>query len=761
MLRKMSSNEVQFSKSNNTSIYNISTTSSNKNSLINSNKESRNIFQTKNSHKLGNEFLKCRKWKYIDEENWIEIEDKLELIGAKLKQENLNKIINEIKLANLNAIFDENHLPGQYPYTIGPLNSLNYLIENTYYFNQTEEEIMLNDRKMLEPYINKFRIIKGDGNCFIRGIIFYFLEYIILQKNVMLLKELLVIFNEKISLENNKIKNKDYILENIKEVKKERVIEILYIIVKYLDKEIDYNFTPYTILIKAFLFCKEFDYGIIFFTRYLIYDFISENENKIISSNNIEEKLGNLLPDKFIKKSNEKVEYLFENFYKELMTMGEYIEKIVVYVAPYVFNFELNILYYNYLDPDNSVQELTYKSGKHTDCLINLLFRNNHYDIIYKKFFYEKYQFEMNIILDTDEKLFILKNYQRNIRRHLSSDPQDLDVNNFRILKDNQMSGSKKEDRRSVLTFKEEKSLYINKIQKNTMNNPNIENLPKCLKCKNSYNHRENVFYLCKNCLELELKDKILQVYLSYLQYGYTNNYEKNLKKFISKIKCSISMQNNIYLNTAIANSGFTFKSLFFDIRQKMCLFCGKNILDNKYYIELPCKCKICEKKCFEKYMEQVDEMNRIILIDSKNDKEMIIIPMTECPCGFKYKLKDFIYMINELDKIKEDKHYKKIYEKQIKNNWKWLCMICRENFSKRKSYYRLFLSDNKIDKDLLEKIELKHLICKACSVDYNIGNPEKEITKIFCKFCNSEHLIDYAKKVDKENKTISECIII
>ena len=117
--------------------------------------------------------------------------------------------------------------------------------------------------------------------------------------------------------------------------------------------------------------------------------------------------------------------------------------------------------------------------------------------------------------------------------------------------------------------------------------------------------------------------------------------------------------------------------------------------------------------------------------------------------------------MINELDKIKEDKRYKKIYEKQIKNNWKWLCIICRESFSKRKSYYRLFLSDKKIDKDLLEKIELKHLICKACSLNYNIGNPEKEITKIFCKFCNSEHLIDYVKKVDKENKTISECIII
>lgn len=778
MLKKMRSNEEPSIQSND-SIYK-STKSSKNNSISNSNKDNMNLFRTKNSLKQGNDFIKSRKWKYINDDNWNEIENKIELIGSKLNQEKLNKIIKDIKLANLESIFNENSLPAEYPYTIGPLNSLNYLIEKTYYLNPTEKEIMISDRMNLEPYVYKFRIIKGDGNCFIRGIIFYFLEYIILQKNIMLMKELLVLFDEKISLENSKIKNKDYICEGIKKVDIERVKQILYIIVKYLDNEIDYDLTPYTILLKVFLFCQEFDYGIIFFTRYLIYEFISQNENKIISSNNINEKLGNLLPDKYIIKSYEKNEYLFDDFYKELLSMGEYIEKIVVYVAPYVFNFELNIIYYNYINSDNSVQELTYKCGRHTEYEINLLLRDNHYDIIYKKFFYEKYQVEMNILLDTDEKLFILNDFQRNIKRHISIeydkfkvfeskglmkkniDLQYSDDSIFKVLKDSQMSVIKKDNKRgSVITLKEEKSLYINQIQKNSVNNSNSENLPKCLKCKNPYNHRENVFYLCKNCLEMELKDKILQAYLSYLQYGYTSNCERNLNNFISKIKCSISMQNNIYLNTAIENSGFTFKNLLFDIKQKMCLFCGKYITDNKYYIELPCKCKICKKECFEKYMDHVDQMNRMVVVDSKNDEEMIIIPMTECPCGFKYKLKDFIYMINELDKIKEGKHYIKIYEKQIKNNWKWLCIICRESFSKRKSYYRLILSDDKIDKNLLEKIELKHLICKTCSLDYNIGNPEKESSKISCKFCNSDHSIDYVKKVNKENKTISECIII
>ena len=40
------------------------------------------------------------------------------------------------------------------------IESVEKTAENTYYFNQTEEEIMLNDRKILEPYINKFRIIR-------------------------------------------------------------------------------------------------------------------------------------------------------------------------------------------------------------------------------------------------------------------------------------------------------------------------------------------------------------------------------------------------------------------------------------------------------------------------------------------------------------------------------------------------------------------------------------------------------------------------
>ena len=47
------------------------------------------------------------------------------------------------------------------------------------------------------------------------------------------------------------------------------------------------------------------------------------------------------------------------------------------------------------------------------------------------------------------------------------------------------------------------------------------------------------------------------------------------------------------------------------------------------------------------------------------------------------------------------------------------------ENFHKNKNYFRLILSDDKIDQRLLNKFELKHLICKTCAINKNIENED------------------------------------
>lgn len=773
-------------------------------------KKSNNLSQLKNSSKKSQNFLKCLKWNYNNEDNWTIIENNIELIVKKFNKEDINNLIESIKSKNLEDIFNQSYSPFENPNTIGPLNSLEYLIEATYYFYPTEEEIMRSDKFILTPYIHKFRSIKGDGNCFFRGIIFYFLEYVILSKNIMLMKEILYLFNDKISLENKKIQKNEYIRENITNINIEQVSIILFIIIKYLDERINDELSAYTILLKAFLYYKEFDYGMIFFTRYLLYEYISENETKIYSKeNNVE--LGTLLPDKYIREKNGKNEYLFQDFYKELLTMGEFIEKIGVYIAPYVLNCELNILFYNYGNEENSIKELNYKCGKYTEFEINLILRKNHYDIYYKEYFYQKFYREMDILIDNNENLIFfnsLKQTQNEFEKSKSNNnsiknsdnenhPKNskitlkklnsniisnnkntiinssLPISNLNnsnikeIFSKNNINASKKKfDRKKRgATMKGTNPLTFNQFQNkpiNSSNNIDNENMPKCIQCKKQYNHQENVFSLCKNCLFIELKNRILQAYLSYLERGYTKNCEKRLNNFISNIKCSISLQKNIYLNIAIKNSGYTFKYIFDEIRETMCLVCGGNIENKNYFFDLPCKCKICKKDCFDKYVKCIEDMNKMVLIDDgkeeeQEEEELVIIPFTECPCGFNYNLKAFMDIIKKLDKMNE-KSYKKIFEQQIKNNWKWICMICRQNFKKKNQYFRLYLSDDNINKDLLKKFELKHLICKKCCEDNNIIK-ENEI-KYYCRFCNSEHLIDYIKKVNSDNKTESDCII-
>ena len=71
---------------------------------------------------------------------------------------------------------------------------------------------MIKDREELKPYIDKFRSVLGDGDCFYRGFMFSLLENIILTNNIMLMKELLILYYEKINLDNKLVKDKEYLL---------------------------------------------------------------------------------------------------------------------------------------------------------------------------------------------------------------------------------------------------------------------------------------------------------------------------------------------------------------------------------------------------------------------------------------------------------------------------------------------------------------------------------------------------------------------
>ena len=84
-------------------------------------------------------------------------------------------------------------------------------------------------------------------------------------------------FDEKITVDNPNIKDIPYIQKEIKKVDRALVSQILYLIVNGIDSGKILDMTPYEILVKSINFCNQFDYGMIFFFRYLIYEFIKSN----------------------------------------------------------------------------------------------------------------------------------------------------------------------------------------------------------------------------------------------------------------------------------------------------------------------------------------------------------------------------------------------------------------------------------------------------------------------------------------------------
>ena len=449
-----------------------------------------------------NDYLISRKWDYLDDGKIKILNDKIDKIYKEMNKTQYKTLNQKIEQCDLSSIYD-NYNSRYKASRIGTLSSLNYLIENTYDSQPTHVQLMFSDKSKLEKYLYKYRTILGDGDCFYRGIIFSFMENIILTRNVMLLKELTILYDEKINVNNPLVKEKEY-LKRIKNMNRSLVTQTLYILIKTLEEDIK---AAYIILIKVSLYAKDFDIGIIFLARYLLYEYISSNENKIYSRDN-KINIGCFLPEIFVTDKGEVDDFQFENFYSvQLMQPKSFAEKIVIYIAPFIFNCDINVLIYDF-GTNGCIQEKLFTREKKSEYTLNLLFRKAHYDIYYKKDFCDKYS----------DKLEILNNIYENILYLNAKNPEEVlgrSINNL-----NNQNNDNYE-----LLFSEQDS-------------NNDGGTPKCLECKKSFTQKENVFGLCNDCLLNILNTHILNCYFAYLQQsGNGRNSEEKLQSFFRNQK--------------------------------------------------------------------------------------------------------------------------------------------------------------------------------------------------------------------------------
>ena len=315
-----------------------------------------------------NDYLKSRELRKV----------KNEIFNSYLQSINyqeIQKLTNYI-LNNINFKINESN-----SYSINPCVRIFRLVEASFGFDNNKINEMKQKLNLLSDY-SFYRRVKGDGNCYYRAIIFKYLEIIIFNNNIELMKDLILDVEE--CFEDKKIKNKLNIgtTDFIKPILVKNILTAIYF--SMIDNDI---LKAYKLLNISINTCRKFDMGLILYFRYVLYKYINENKNKLYTKN-FGVKIGNLLPGEY--ETDDGI-FLFEEFYENyLLKLFNDAEKIVIYLTPFVFPIKLNIILYDGKQQD-IFQEFYSPDNKDCNNVISILNKKVHYEIVYSNIEFNKF----------------------------------------------------------------------------------------------------------------------------------------------------------------------------------------------------------------------------------------------------------------------------------------------------------------------------------------------------------------------------------
>ena len=256
---------------------------------------------------------------------------------------------------------------------IHPLIKIYIMIEESFNNDKKQKKKMEEKNKLLKDY-KYYRKIKGDGNCFYRAIIFKYLELIIFNKEIDLLKNIILDVDK--CFKNDKIKQKLNIgtLDAINPILVKKILISIYFFLTQNDIK-----NAYKLFYKSINMSKRFDMGLVLYFRYTIFQYIEENQNKLYTEN-FPIQIGNLLPGEY---ETDDGKFLFNTFYDNyLLKLFNDAEKIVIYLTPFIFPIQLNIILYED-NSNNFIQE--YCSPQNINCknIINVIYNKEHFELLY------------------------------------------------------------------------------------------------------------------------------------------------------------------------------------------------------------------------------------------------------------------------------------------------------------------------------------------------------------------------------------------
>ena len=634
-----------------------------------------------------------------NKENYLQV-NKIQ----KISDEDFEKIRAEIaRSENLEQLYKETMDLESFPLNdidyhsnIGCLLSLEALIQSKYNDNPLCIEEMEDKYNLYKDFIYNYRFIKGDGNCFYRAVVFRYFEIIMLNKIIDLLKN--IINDMKESFKSNEIRSRmrikydTYLDVNL-------ILSFMIIILELIENNRIAD--AHHFYVKSINLYPTFDYGLIIYFRYIFYNYIKKNENKLYLKS-FPIKIGNLLPSKY---ETIKGEFLFNKFYYcYLLSMFTDAEKIIIYLTPFVLGINLDIIAFD--DNQNEViKNINYEGESEYDFNNDKIFVLNiagHYELLYSENDNKKYK---NIFEKFICNSYINENVIIKEDKNINELSKSTNINKNELT--NKLTNNKKEN-------ENEKIDDNNHNNNNNNNNNNFTEKP---------NYKNNMLYSSSS------PTKTTSFFNSRTEAK--NNYMKNIKKDSkNNISNTNSVKAKIILNKKQEDNN--------NINPKYKYYYS-NICKNNEYDNLEVKrFNNTEKK-------QMKNLGVIYENSSRTDDKTL---------KSKNQNKNILNSNNIYSSIKKNNETKKTVEIKSMN----LSNVLNKDNSERqkkltKSSHNI---NDKLSKALIspkkneKKIEnrkSKNYIndnnkCQICSIEYDLNNQKEQISNI-CYECLKNEILN------------------
>ena len=513
---------------------------------------------------------------------------------------------NELKNMDINRLRRENIYQGK---------GVEIMVEETYGYDKYLKNQMVEEICYLKRIMNCWRRVAGDGNCFYRSAIFSWLEYLVFNKKITTLKIVMANLYTKFDPSYPKTKNLPL---NLKKqfVTEERflALTILEIIIRKLTN--NDIMEAYLTLLKAFNVTRVFDRIMIFYLRFLLYEYISNNNDKLYKKD-FPVLLGNLLPQEYETLDGK---FLYDEYFKkDLLKYYTCAEKLAVYLTPFILKVNLNIVFYyfgNNCDIENKFFSCYLPNKDRKKDTINVLYRKAHYDVCYSRDYYNDFKPFLDVYMDLGMKKGV---------NYFIVDPDDIkkkekylnEISPFNpelSVVFNKLLFEKKEKEKKEKKEKEKENENVNAdtnantktdTNKNTNTKDNI--ILKGISQKHSLN---NCFICNKELKDDEGKKENLPCgcIISICHESCTENYYNNLCNFFNSMEFGINLKcgtcgNNINrikiienMNCENENAKNALKNKLFEYFTIYCMNCLSVIGKNKKYKKVKCKCQQLHK---------------------------------------------------------------------------------------------------------------------------------------------------------------------